>query len=72
VKAAELRELSQEELYNRLETLRRENYNLRFRGVVEQIEDNSIFHKNRREIASILTIINEKKVQEMAEKAGDE
>jgi large subunit ribosomal protein L29 len=70
VKSAELRELSQEDLQNRLETLRRENYNLRFRGVVEQIEDNSIFHKNRREIARILTIIHEKQAEEKA--AGTE
>ena len=58
---SELRELSAEELNNRLETLRRENYNLRFRAVVESIEDNSIFEKNRKEIAQILTVINESK-----------
>ena len=61
MKVSELRELSTEELNNRLETLRRENYNLRFRAVVESIEDNSIFQKNRREIARILTVINEVK-----------
>ena len=58
---SELREISAEELNNRLETLRRENYNLRFRAVVESIEDNSIFEKNRKEIAQILTVINESK-----------
>jgi large subunit ribosomal protein L29 len=61
VKAAELREMSVEELINREETLRREIYNLKFRGVVESIEDNSVFRKNRREIARIQTIVNEKK-----------
>ena len=61
MKVSELRELSVEELNNRLETLRRENYNLRFRAVVESIEDNSIFKKNRKEIALILNVINESK-----------
>jgi len=64
VETSQLRELSLEELNNRLESLRRENYNLRFRAVVESIEDNSIFQKNRKEIARILTIINEQKVHE--------
>ena len=56
MKTSELRELTVEELENRLETLRREIYNLKFKGVVEQIEDNSIFKKNRREIACIQTL----------------
>lgn len=58
--SAELRELTDEELRNRLETLRRENYNLTFKGVVETIEDNSIFKKNRREVARIKTVLNER------------
>ena len=55
-----MRDLSVEELNNRLESLKRENFNLRFRGVVESIEDNSIFAKNRKEIARIKTVINER------------
>lgn len=57
---SEMRDLSVEELNNRLESLKRENFNLRFRGVVESIEDNSIFAKNRKEIARIKTVINER------------
>jgi large subunit ribosomal protein L29 len=60
VNIVELRELSVEELDNRVETLRREIYNLKFKGVVEQIEDNSIFTKNRREIAQAKTVMAEK------------
>ena len=59
MKASELRELTVEELNNKLETLNRENYNLHFKGVVESVEDNSIFKKNRREIARIKTLLNE-------------
>ena len=64
MKAAELRELSVEELNNRIETLKRENYNLNFKGVVEQVEDNSIFRKNRREVACIKTLLNERLISE--------
>lgn len=56
---SELKEFSAEELRNRVETMRRENYNLRFKGIVESIEDNSIFKKNRKEIARIKTILGE-------------
>ena len=63
MKASELRELSAEELENRMETLRREIYNLRFRRVVESIEDNSIFKKNRKEIARIKTILRQMRAE---------
>jgi len=68
MKASELRELSTQELHDKLETLRRENYNLRYRSVVESIEDNSIFKKNRKDIARILTILNERRKMREQEK----
>ncbi|MFH1706452.1 MAG: 50S ribosomal protein L29 [Planctomycetota bacterium] len=63
MKADELREMTPEELNNRIETLRREIYNLEFKSVVEQIDNNSIFRKNRREIARIRTIVKERQVK---------
>lgn len=72
MKTAELRELSAEELNNRIDTLKRENYNLNFKSVVEQVEDNSIFRKNRREIACVKTILNERIIPEKDEKDKQE
>jgi large subunit ribosomal protein L29 len=56
----ELRELSDQELEQRLQTARRELVTLRLRKGVGQLSDTSVLQKTRREIARILTVLRER------------
>jgi large subunit ribosomal protein L29 len=60
VKSHELREMSQENLENRLGELTEERFRLRFRSATESIENPMRFRAIRREIARIQTIMKEK------------
>jgi large subunit ribosomal protein L29 len=66
MKANELREKSVEELNKELENSRQELFNLRFQRVVGQVENKTKIRNTRREIARILTILNEMQSQEQA------
>ena len=59
-KPNELREMSQENLENRLAELTEERFRLRFRSATESIENPMRFRAIRREIARIQTILKEK------------
>ena len=60
-KAAELRELSIEELQQKLTEAREEQFRLRFRSATEAIDNPMRFRSVRREIARLLTLLREKK-----------
>jgi len=59
--ARELRELSHEELNNKLNDCKEELFNLRFQQVRNMIENPGRFKQLRKEIARILTVLSEKK-----------
>jgi len=61
MKAAEFRELTDEEIGVKLEEQRREYFNLRFQATTQQLENPSRLKFVRREIARVLTIVNERK-----------
>jgi large subunit ribosomal protein L29 len=67
-KPDELRELDVEELTSRLNSAREELMNLRFQQATGELTDHNRLSVTRREIARILTIINE---QEKMAKAED-
>ena len=60
MKANELKELKDEELTAKLEELRAERFNLRFRSATESIESPMRFRSIRRDIARLQTILREK------------
>jgi large subunit ribosomal protein L29 len=60
VKPNELREMSVEDLTNRLGELTEEQFRLRFRSATESIENPMRFRAIRRDIARIRTILEEK------------
>ena len=60
MRARELRDLSDEELENRLADTRQELFNLRFQGVTGALENTARLKLAKREIARILTIRNER------------
>ncbi len=59
--ADDLRELSVEELEKEVEGLRQELFNLRFQHSTLQLENTMRIRQVRRQIARVLTIMNEKK-----------
>jgi large subunit ribosomal protein L29 len=62
VKAAELRELSEEELTTRLREAKAELFNLRVQAATGQLDNNRRLQVIRREIARIYTIMREREL----------
>lgn len=61
MKAKELRSLSIDELQAKLEELKKELFKLRFERSVSESADKMRKRKLKRDIARVLTVINEKK-----------
>ena len=62
VKAAELRELPEEELITRLREAKAELFNLRVQGATGQLDNNRRLQVVRRDIARIYTIMREREL----------
>lgn len=60
MKAKQLRELSEEDLAVKLRDTRRELFNLRFQHATGQLDDPHKLSITRREIARLLTLIQER------------
>jgi large subunit ribosomal protein L29 len=69
MKASEIRELSVEEIEEKLNDAQQEMMNLRFQFVMGQITDTSRFKVVRRDIARMMTVLGER---ENAEEVKDE
>ena len=61
LKTGELRELDVEELERRLAETRRELFNLRFQHATGQLENTGQLREVRRNIARLLTVLNQKR-----------
>jgi large subunit ribosomal protein L29 len=61
-KAAALKELSDSELFDRIETAKQESFNLRFQHVTGQLENTSRLKEVRRDIARLLTELREREI----------
>ena len=60
MRARELRDLTDEELENRLADTRQELFNLRFQAATGALENSTRLKLAKREIARILTVRNER------------
>jgi large subunit ribosomal protein L29 len=60
---SELRELTDDELEHRLAERRQELFNLRFQSVTGALENPARLKLARREIARILTVVNEREAE---------
>ena len=60
MKASEIRELSEEELFARKRQLREELFNLKFQHATGQLENNSRLSATKRDIARVLTVLRER------------
>ena len=59
-RASELRDLSDDELGDRLKDRRQELFNLRFQSVTGALENSARLKLTKREIARILTVVTER------------
>jgi large subunit ribosomal protein L29 len=62
-KAAELRELPDEELYVRIESAKEELFNLRFQLATGQLDNSSRLKDVRHEVARALTVLRERHLE---------
>ena len=60
MKIEEIRGMSDEELQSELERLRRHQFDLRAQAVTEKLEDTTMITKARRDIARLLTVMEER------------
>jgi large subunit ribosomal protein L29 len=61
MRAGDVRELGVEELEQRLAETRRELFNLRFQHATGQLENTGQLREVRRNIARLLTVLNQKR-----------
>jgi large subunit ribosomal protein L29 len=62
VKPAELRDMSDNELREHLQTARRELFGLRFQHATGELDNTAGLNKAKREIARALTIVREREI----------
>ncbi len=60
VKPSSMRDMSVDEINGRLGELREELFNLRFRNSMKQLDNPVKIRESRREVARLLTVLNEK------------
>jgi len=63
LKAAELRQMSMQELQGQLDEFKEEYFNLRFQRTSGQLEDVNRLRITRRNIARLKTIVREKELE---------
>ncbi|MFP6866172.1 MAG: 50S ribosomal protein L29 [Roseibacillus sp.] len=67
----EIRELSSEELQGRLRDLKQEGLNLRLQQATGQLENSARLCQVRREVARVMTVLNQRHQQAAAEQASN-
>jgi large subunit ribosomal protein L29 len=65
VKASSIRDKTTDEIHQRLTELREELFNLRFRNSMRQLDSPLKIRQGRREIARLLTVLQEKEGQKV-------
>ena len=63
MKATEIRELTVEELQDKLKALKEELFNLRFQLAINQLENPTRITAVKKDIARVLTVLNEQELQ---------
>jgi len=72
VSAGELRELTNEELTEKLREAKEELFNLRFQMATGQLDNNRRLRVVRREIARVYTVLNERELGLSSGPAGED
>ena len=61
MKNKEINKLSNDELENKLNKMKKDLFNMRFKKTNGQIDDTSIFSQVKKDVAKVLTKLNKKK-----------
>ena len=61
--ASELRDMSEAELREQLQTARRELFGLRFQHATGELDNTASLHKAKKEVARVLTVANERGIE---------
>ena len=61
MKNKEIKKLSKDELVTKLNKLKKDLFNMRFKKTNGQIDDTSIFSQVKKDVAKVLTKLNKKK-----------
>ena len=60
MKVSEIREMTSEQLNNKLKELKEELFNLRFQLAINQLENTNRIGEVKKDIARVMTILNDK------------
>ncbi len=63
MKAQEIHNMTNEELAKKLNDLKEELFNLRFRHATGQLENPSVLHTVKKDIARVKTVIREREIK---------
>lgn len=66
MKAEDIRDMTDDEIRERIEELKEEQFRLRFRSATMQLENPMLFQTVRRDIARLKTILHERELAEQA------
>jgi large subunit ribosomal protein L29 len=66
MKPQEIREMTDEEIQDRLKELKEEQFLLRFRGATMELENPSLINQLRRDIARMNTILSERELAQQS------
>ena len=64
MKSKEINKLSNDELVNKLDKIKKDLFKMRFKKTNGPIEDSSLISRTRKDVAKILTKLNKKKQNE--------
>jgi large subunit ribosomal protein L29 len=70
VKASQVRDMTDAELQEHLQTARRELFGLRFQHATGELENTASLQEAKREIARALTIAREREIDQYTEQQG--
>ena len=65
MKVSQIRQYSTEELHNELQNYRRRLFDLRAQSVTEKLEDPSLLTKTKRDVARLLTVLQERQATDV-------
>ena len=60
LKAERIRDMNEEEILTKIREITEEMFNLRFRNAMKQLDNPLKIRESRREMARLLTVLNEK------------
>ena len=66
MKAQDIREMTDEEIQERFEELKEEQFRLRFRGATMELENPALINQLRRDIARMKTILSERELAQQS------